>query len=103
MGVMWNEPFQWRLHKVRWKIYWRAVVSLWVTLSKVLFEGCEHCGAVRGVELESSRTMYHWENYHGREDTPADPNRRVRLCRDCAAEHHQHWDSMWDDYYSGLL
>lgn len=84
--------------RIRWKLY-----DTWVWISSVVFLGCERCGSLRGVEYESSRTAYHVDNIEGRENTPADPNRQRRYCRDCAAEHHQHWDSMWDDYYSGLL
>jgi hypothetical protein len=61
---------------------------------------CEGCGATEGVELEGSRTCY----THGpSDDGPEDPNRQVALCRSCAKEHHEHWDSMWADYYGSRL
>lgn len=90
----------WKWNK--WRIYW-ALVSRWITVSKHLFGGCESCGSVIGVKPESSRTCYHVEGIEGRENTRVDPNRRVRLCRPCAEEHHEHWDAMWSEYYSGLL
>ena len=36
-------------------------------------------------------------------DEPPDPNTPVALCRDCAADHHAHWDEMWNTYYSCLF
>ena len=59
---------------------------------------CERCGTCSGVELESSRTMYHWDK-----DEKEDPNAPCPLCRRCAADHHEYWDSMWNDYYGGLM
>jgi hypothetical protein len=56
---------------------------------------CERCGTLEGVSLEDSRTYYDW-NGEGE-----DPNRPIRLCRQCAAEHHDYWDAMWAE--SGLL
>jgi len=53
-----------------------------------------------GVEMESSRTMYPWD---GPEDDPDNPNRPIALCRECAKDHHQHWDAMWAEYRAGLL
>jgi hypothetical protein len=58
---------------------------------------CLNCGSAEGVEMESSRTMYHWEG-----EGP-DPNRPLPLCRECAKEHHENWDDQWSDYYGGLL
>ena len=55
--------------------------------------GCEQCGSMAGCFQEPSRTMYHWSG------EGEDPNRDRRLCRACAAEHHDYWDGMWDDYY----
>lgn len=88
--------------KLRWRIYWSAV-GTWTTVSKHLFGGCERCGKLWGVKPESSRTCYHVEGIQGRENTPVDPNRCVRLCRDCAYDHHLHWDYQWDEYYAGRL
>lgn len=61
---------------------------------------CVRCESTEGVKLEDSRTMYHFDGKIGSED---DPNRPIPLCRECAAEHHEHWDSMWADYYSDKL
>lgn len=92
---------------------------------------CLCCGAVDGVELESSRTAYQFEELcmhtdclPNASDTPEqgtartelrrlcladrltsqpDPNAPIPLCRPCAAEHHAEWDERWADYYAGLL
>ena len=61
---------------------------------------CLCCSSTSGVELESSRTQYHFTGLIG---GPEDPNRPVLLCRPCAQKHHQQWDSMWADYRAGLL
>ena len=50
---------------------------------------CWLCRWPYGVRYEDSRTMYYWNG--GGED----PNRPVKLCRQCAACHHEHWDAMW--------
>jgi hypothetical protein len=63
-------------------------------------QGCQRCGDLLGVQLESARTAYHYDGQIGDEN---DPNRPVRLCRPCAAEHHLHWDMMWSEYYAGCL
>lgn len=36
-------------------------------------------------------------------DNPNDPNRMQLLCRTCAIMHHEYWDDMWQEYYSGRL
>lgn len=51
--------------------------------------GCEDCDNWLGIRWEDSRTNYHWDG------EGEDPNRPRRLCRPCAAEHHEHWDEMW--------
>lgn len=61
---------------------------------------CERCGSLRGVKSEGGRTAYHYE---GPSNVFQDPNRSVGLCRHCAVEYHQHWDDMWQEYYSGRL
>jgi hypothetical protein len=71
---------------------------------------CERCGSTEGVELEDSRTMYEPKVYSRYEllmllddplvDEPEDPNRPWLLCRECAKEHHEYWDEMWDMYRS---
>lgn len=58
---------------------------------------CEYCGESRHVKPESSRTMYHWDG------EGENPNRDRILCEGCAVDHHEHWDEMWDSYYSGLF
>lgn len=62
--------------------------------------GCLRCGGTLGIEMESSRTQYHFE---GDWDSEDNPNKDIPLCRPCAKEHHADWDSMWSDYYGGLL
>lgn len=69
---------------------------------------CECCGSWRGLRLESGRTMYpyesdskdYWVNFGY---DPKDPNRSQLLCRLCAVQHHEYWDDMWKEYYSGRL
>ena len=58
---------------------------------------CGNCGELEGVEMEPSRTCYPW-NGEGKS-----PNADLALCRECAVDHHDHWDEMWADYYHGLL
>lgn len=60
-------------------------------------EMCVQCGSREGVGLEDARTLY-----VASEENP-DPNAPVSLCRGCATEHHEHWDSMWIDYNEGRL
>ncbi len=61
---------------------------------------CARCGTLRGgLRLECSRTSY---SYNG-PDGPNNPNRPDLLCRSCAQEHHDYWNDMWRDYYSGRL
>lgn len=57
---------------------------------------CEMCDTREGVELESSRTAYHFTGLRG---GPDDPNKPVMLCRTCAKEHHEYWTEMWAEYY----
>lgn len=77
----------------KWDL-WEAVVV------RGYWPGCEHCGEFWGLKLEDSRTLYHFE---GDWDDPQNPNRSVLLCRRCAVQHHEHWDEMWREYYSGRL
>lgn len=88
--------------RLRWRIYWGAL-RLWKKFSSVALDGCERCGSLVGVMDESSRTSYHVEGIEGRENTPVDPNRSVRLCRGCAQDHHDYWSERWADYYGGRL
>jgi hypothetical protein len=59
---------------------------------------CIRCDSTDGVQMEDSRTMYHFE---GELDSPEDPNKPIPLCRPCAADHHAYWNERWDDYRSG--
>jgi hypothetical protein len=58
---------------------------------------CEACGNIGDVQPEDSRTMYEW---NGDGDNPNSP---IRLCRDCAADHHANWDETWREYKASLL
>jgi hypothetical protein len=74
--------------------HWRAffVYRLWPR--------CEHCGTIFGLKLEDSRTCYptNCDPFDGK-----NPNRSQLLCRRCAEYHHEYWDDMWKEYYSGRL
>ena len=61
---------------------------------------CLCCTRTEGVEMENSRTAYHFEGELGSLD---DPNKPIPLCRPCAEEHHMHWDDMWAEWRAGLL
>jgi len=65
---------------------------------------CRGCGSDKNVRLEDSRTAYAQKPYtlwmaliH--DDKIPDPNAPIPLCRECAAEHHAHWDEMWEEYH----
>lgn len=58
---------------------------------------CGACGATEGVQMEPSRTCYH------REPGEPNPNADIALCRDCATDHHAHWDDRWAEYYRSVL
>lgn len=78
---------------------------------------CIACGAIEGVELESSRTMHYVplrrvsryerlkldDPFFDDPPAPPDPNAPIRLCRECAEEHHSNWDECWAAFYAGLL
>ena len=59
---------------------------------------CSYCGSKEGVQMEDSRTTYHYEGEIG---GPDDPNKPLPLCRYCAKEHHAHWDDMWSEVNRG--
>jgi hypothetical protein len=71
---------------------------------------CDHCGSPDGVEWEDSRTAYAkctsaWGRILDFEiDADSlevyDPNASRPYCRECAEEHHSHWDAMWAEYNS---
>jgi hypothetical protein len=52
---------------------------------------CQKCGDPNGV-CYRQRTAYH-----------DDRQNFVTLCPECRAENDDHWDTMWSEYYSGLL
>ena len=58
---------------------------------------CLICQHAEGVEMEDSRTAYHWE---GDGD---DPNAAIPLCRACAEQHHEYWNDMWSEYRHSVL
>lgn len=65
---------------------------------------CEHCGSKENVSWIFSRTQYVWHNsvfdpYWELEN----PNRKLFLCENCAAEYNDYYDEMWQDYYGGCL
>jgi len=73
---------------------------------------CEQCETTEGVKAVPGmtayatshlepKTRYDWLNLEF--DRPEDPNRDVFLCPDCAEEHVEYWNSMWDEYHRGLL
>lgn len=66
---------------------------------KPSFIPCQHCGCKKEVIYEPSRTAYYWD----KNKEALNPNAPIPLCRKCAKEHHEHWDEMWENYYSGLL
>lgn len=82
------------------RVHWEAffLYKLWPR--------CEHCATIFGLAFEDSRTQYPYEYkddlFSGKID-PKDPNRSQLLCRQCAVLHHEYWDEMWRDYYSGKL
>lgn len=75
---------------------------------------CEACGALEGVELEPSRTAYSQAplNRFDRivkdecailEEDFRDLNAPTYLCRPCATDHHEYWNSQWDEFYASRL
>lgn len=69
-------------------------------LQAVLGFDCIACNTTQGVKLEPSRTQYDTMYPRTRferilDPEPEDPNIDIPLCRDCAEEHHHHWDEMW--------
>jgi hypothetical protein len=63
----------------------------------VALGGCERCASFYPTTMQASRTAYAW-NGEGK-----DPNLPLRLCTDCAVDHHAYWDERWDDYWRGCL
>jgi len=55
------------------------------------------CQCLCKVSWRPAKTAYCWDG------TGEDPNHPLLLCDECAAEYDEYWDSMWDDYYSGLV
>ena len=60
-------------------------------------EGSEGPCEQTNVRLVCARTMY-----PATEEDPH-PNQSLWLCPRCAEAYHGHWDSMWSEYYGGLL
>jgi hypothetical protein len=69
---------------------------------------CLRCGSTEDVQLECSRTCYDTSRVRTRyerimvPETP-EPNAPIPLCRPCAKEHHEYWDDVWTEYYSGVI
>ena len=88
-----SKGFWWRLRARRW---WNdRVYRLRCDLRRLLGR-CERC-SVSPAQLTPSCTAYAWDG-KGR-----DPNAPIMLCADCAEEHIAYWDSVWSDYYGGLI
>jgi hypothetical protein len=71
---------------------------------------CGQCGVTEKVVWHQSRTAYHWEPPKTEEEWvlrmlrgESDPNAPHPLCPECVEYDIDYWDSMWDEYYSGLL
>ena len=69
---------------------------------------CLRCGSTVEVLMECSRTSYDTSRVRTRyerilEPNPPDPNAPIPLCRECAEDHHEYWDEMWSNYYSGVM
>jgi hypothetical protein len=69
-------------------------------LGTILGFTCIACNTTEGVRLEPSRTQYDTSYPRTRferilDPEPENPNIDIPLCRDCAEEHHHHWDEMW--------
>ena len=65
-------------------------------------EFCEHFGRenTEGVEWVGSMTRYHWDID---KEPLRDPNRPLFLCPGCAQDYVENMESMWHDYYNGLM
>lgn len=59
---------------------------------------CEGCHVSENLDGTSPRTAYNWD---GKSDF--NPNHPLLLCPPCTTEHHEHWDAMWQEYYSDRL
>jgi hypothetical protein len=82
--------------------------------SRVLPNKCEHCGSTTGVFPEEVYTSYssnsrdptetptRFERIVDRDDPPSYEDDRPLLCRDCAAQHHEYWTGLLDDYYGSV-
>jgi len=80
----------------RWLWYWFCVLTKtceWRLDAKKFTCPCEG-----EVKWESGRSAYHTRE---KPDSYRDPNRRVLLCREHAAEHHERWDDLWDQVPRG--
>lgn len=90
--------FAHKYFSVAFQDHWRAIFVY------RLAPTCEHCKTIFGLKLEDSRTQYPgktiWDDGY---EPHKDPNRPSLLCRMCADLHHEYWDDMWKEYYSGRL
>lgn len=78
-------PLPLRARDFWWRWKKRAVYSVKI-LPGLTFGGCA---------WEDSRTQY------APTDKNPNPNRPIYLCFECAEWHHDYWDGMWQDVYSG--
>lgn len=98
-----------KLHVSRSKLSHPPTAGHYRTVYRDPPEGtlCAHCGTTEGVKLEDSRTQYppmkysFWAAVMYDDDKLPDPNAPIPLCRECAVEHHEHWDEQWRDFYWG--
>ena len=84
------------------------MVILHTEVGKPSQNPCLRCGSTVDVRWESSRTCYDTSRVRTRYERimvpePPDPNAPIPLCRKCAGEHHEYWDDMWSNYYSGVM
>ena len=58
---------------------------------------CDHCGKTEGVKIVGAMTAY------SQIEGEPDRNHPTPYCPECAQEYEEHWQEMWDEYYSGRL
>ncbi len=67
------------------------------------YDIAEYCEGFEGpcfetdTQVKPAMTAYSWDG------VGEDPNRSLILCDRCADAYYDHWQYMWDEYYSGLL
>ena len=77
-------------------------------LETVLGFDCTYCRATEGVRIETAQTAYDTSYPRTRferilEPEPESPNIDLPMCRDCAADYHEYWTEMWDEYYRNMM